>query len=558
MAEAAIVQAVGSVLTPAVECGPGIFCYLKRNCGYVKHLKRNFVELEKRKEVKGEFENLCNKYQQTGGCLCGKRPIHSQLKLGKQIEKMIGKIRSLRTEIGQIIKMVPKLPDPFISRHAGVGKTTIMENLHHSIGESRRFDIIFWENINTDGNIRDIQEIILERLKVNAKELNNDLRADIISKELNDRSYVLFLDGVSSEINFKEIGMHDDHGRGKVVFACRSREFCWQADGVIHVQQLCQREAKKLFWEVVGVHLKKYPDIELVADSIVKECGGMPYMLKLIGKELANQSEVAIWRATADELRLTSSEEKKELEEVDRFFTLVYKNLSLEQQHCLLGWAIFSTGLELSQDYIIDGWAAQKFLASFNKIGDAHMPNCCEILTLILEGKRLEKLPTSFFDYMCHLQLLDLHETNIGCLPPSISRLINLNALFLRSSCSLLLQLPAEIGRLQKLEILDVSHTKVQCLPSEIGQLIELKYLRVSRVENVGNHTHADAGSGEMISLNIISKLRLLEELIIEVLNPSDRRWKQNVEKYCWGNCCPGTTDDSPLLLSHNQVLRDF
>ncbi|KAH9727205.1 Disease resistance protein SUMM2 [Citrus sinensis] len=440
MAEAAIVQAVGSVLTPAVECGPGIFCYLKRNCGYVKHLKRNFVELEKRKEVKGEFENLCNKYQQTGGCLCGKRPIHSQLKLGKQIEKMIGKIRSLRTEIGQIIKMVPKLPDPFISRHAGVGKTTIMENLHHSIGESRRFDIIFWENINTDGNIRDIQEIILERLKVNAKELNNDLRADIISKELNDRSYVLFLDGVSSEINFKEIGMHDDHGRGKVVFACRSREFCWQADGVIHVQQLCQREAKKLFWEVVGVHLKKYPDIELVADSIVKECGGMPYMLKLIGKELANQSEVAIWRATADELRLTSSEEKKELEEVD----------------------------------------------------------------------------------------------------------------------SLLLQLPAEIGRLQKLEILDVSHTKVQCLPSEIGQLIELKYLRVSRVENVGNHTHADAGSGEMISLNIISKLRLLEELIIEVLNPSDRRWKQNVEKYCWGNCCPGTTDDSPLLLSHNQVLRDF
>ncbi|KAH9727204.1 Disease resistance protein SUMM2 [Citrus sinensis] len=509
MAEAAIVQAVGSVLTPAVECGPGIFCYLKRNCGYVKHLKRNFVELEKRKEVKGEFENLCNKYQQTGGCLCGKRPIHSQLKLGKQIEKMIGKIRSLRTEIGQIIKMVPKLPDPFISRHAGVGKTTIMENLHHSIGESRRFDIIFWENINTDGNIRDIQEIILERLKVNAKELNNDLRADIISKELNDRSYVLFLDGVSSEINFKEIGMHDDHGRGKVVFACRSREFCWQADGVIHVQQLCQREAKKLFWEVVGVHLKKYPDIELVADSIVKECGGMPYMLKLIGKELANQSEVAIWRATADELRLTSSEEKKELEEVDRFFTLVYKNLSLEQQHCLL-------------------------------------------------GKRLEKLPTSFFDYMCHLQLLDLHETNIGCLPPSISRLINLNALFLRSSCSLLLQLPAEIGRLQKLEILDVSHTKVQCLPSEIGQLIELKYLRVSRVENVGNHTHADAGSGEMISLNIISKLRLLEELIIEVLNPSDRRWKQNVEKYCWGNCCPGTTDDSPLLLSHNQVLRDF
>lgn len=672
MAEAAIVQAVGSVLTPAVEGGSGIFHYLKLNCGYVKHLKRNFVELEKEltflcdcetevneelnsnktkkkmtrgcklwldsvKEVRDEFEILRSQYQQTGGCLCGKRPIHSQLKLGKQIVEMVVKIRSLRTEIGQIIKMEPKPQDPFVSRHAskfpshkeyvetlekhlssgglkkicicgplGVGKTTIMENSHDAVGESGRFDIIFWVNVNTDGNISDIQEIILERLKVNAKELDNAQRADNISKELKDKRYVLFLDGVSSEINFKEIGIHDDHGRGKVVFACRSREFCWQADDVIHVERLSPREAKKLFWEVVGVNLKKNPDIEQEADSIVEECGGMPYMLKLIGKELVNQSEVAIWRATVDDLRSTSSEEKKELEEVYRFFKLVYKNLSSVQQHCLLGWAIFPTGLEISQDYIIDCWAAQKFLPRFGKIGDARdtgclildkfekksllqkqskekrykmieffqraalrianerdggilvkeekhiseeewkdtkklslfgfpsstlpdMPNCCEILTLIVEGRRLEKLPMSFFEYMCHLQLLDLHDTSIRCLPPSISRLINLNALFLRS-CSLLFQLPKEIRYLQKLEILDVRHTRIQCLPSEIGQLIKLKCLRVSWVENVGNHTHAGAWPGEMISSNIISKLCLLEELIIEVLDPSDRRWKQNVE----------------------------
>lgn len=92
---------------------------LNRNKTKMKMTDECKLWLDGVREVKGEFENLCNKYQQTGGCLCGKRPIHSQLKLGKQIEKMIGKIRSLRTEIGQIIKMVPKLPDPFISRHAG-------------------------------------------------------------------------------------------------------------------------------------------------------------------------------------------------------------------------------------------------------------------------------------------------------------------------------------------------------------------------------------------------------------------------------------------------------
>lgn len=672
MAEAAIVQAAGSVLTPAVEGCPGIFRYLKLNYGYVKHLKRNFVGLEKEvtflcdletsvneelnsnktkkkmthgcklwldgvKDVRDEFKILSSKYQQTGGCLCGKRPIHSQFKLGKQIAKIIVKISSLRTEIGQILKMVPKPPDPFVSRHAskfpshkkyveileehlssdglkkiciwgplGVGKTTIMENSHDSVGESGLFDIIFWVNANTDGNLRDIQEIILERLKVNAKELNNDLRSDIISKELNDKRYVLFLDGVLSEINFKEIGIHDDHRHGKVVFACRSREFCWQADDVIHVQQLSQKEAKKLFWEVVGVRLKKNPDIKLVADSIVNECGGMPYILKLIGNELANVSSASLWRATLNQLRSPSMEEKEELEEVYRFFRLVHNKLPPELKPCLLGWAIFPTGCELHQDYIIDCWRAQNFLAHFKKIGDARdqghdildkfdkksllqkgskvthykmfeffqrvalrianesgegilvkekehiseeewkdtkrlslfgfpqstlpdMPNCHRILTLILQERRLEKLPTLFFEYMCHLQLLDLHNTNISCLPPSISSLINLNALFLHS-CSLLLQLPAEIGCLQKLEILDVRHTRIQCLPSEIGQLIKLKCLRVSWVENVRNHNHADAGSGEMISSNIISKLHLLEELIIEVPDPSDRRWMQNVE----------------------------
>ncbi|GAY44721.1 hypothetical protein CUMW_084020 [Citrus unshiu] len=672
MAEAAIVQAVGSVLTPAVEGGRGIFHYLKLNYGYVKHLKRNFVELEKEltflcdcetevneelnsnktkkkmtqgcklwldsvKKVRDEFEILRSKYQQTGGCLCGKRPIHSQLKLGKQTAEMVVKIRSLRTEIGQIIKMEPKPPDPFVSRHAskfpshkeyvetlekhlssdglkkiciwgplGVGKTTIMENSHDSVGESGLFDIIFWVNVNTDGNISDIQEIILERLKVNAKELNNAQRADNISKELEDKRYVLFLDGVSSEINFKDIGIHDDHRHGKVVFACRSREFCWQADDDIHVKQLSEKEAKKLFWEVVGVRLKNNPDIKLVADSIVNECGGLPYILKLIGNELANVSSASLWRATLYQLRSPSMEEKEELEEVYRFFRLVYNKLAPELKPCLLGWASFPSGCELHQDYIIDCWRAQNFLTRFKKFRDARdqghdildkfdkksllqkgskvthykmfeffqrvalrianengegilvkekehiceeewkdtkrlslfgfppstlpdTPSCCGILTLILQERRLERLPSSFFEYMCHLQLLDLHNTNISCLPPSISRLINLNALFLHS-CSLLLQLPAEIGCLQKLEILDVRHTRIQCLPSEIGQLIKLKCLRLSWVENVGNHNLADAGSREIISSNIISKLHLLEELIIEVPDPTDGRWKQNVE----------------------------
>lgn len=135
-----------------------------------------------------------------------------------------------------------------------------------------------------------------------------------MSKELKDKRYALFLDGVSSEVNFKEIGIHDDHRHGNVVFACRPREFCWQGDDVIH-SSMCsnclKKEAIKLFWQVVGVRLKNNQDIKLVADSIVNKCGGMPYILKLIGNELANVRSALPGRATLYQLRSPSMEEMK-------------------------------------------------------------------------------------------------------------------------------------------------------------------------------------------------------------------------------------------------------
>ncbi|KAJ4723678.1 Disease resistance protein [Melia azedarach] len=595
------------------------------------------------KEMKEKIKLLEIKYAKIGQCLCGLCPIHRLLKYGERIVKMTEDVVSLRNKIGQITIMVEKPPDPFIRKHAlnigevpslykhveilkeylendtlkkiriwgppGVGKTTIMENVHNAVGESGKYNMIFWVTVNINGNIRDIQEILLKQLKLNVEEhTSNYHKAEIISRALEDKRYVLFLDGVSSDIDLREIGIHKEHERGKVVFTCRIRNCCGETDEDVNVQRLSDEDAQKIFWDKVGVHLKNNRDIKLVAGRIINECGGMPHMIKLIGTDLAKVSNPAIWRAKLDELRSPSTNRKQKLDPFYKAFKSIYEQLDSYIQPYLLYWAIFPAGYQLHQNYIIECWRADQFFTQLQKLREARdqghaildkfvercllvngekrahykmfehfhraalriakcdenscrilvkdsekiskeewknanrlslirlclstlpkRPKCCRILTLLLQESSLSEIPELFFGYMCGLQLLDLHDTNIRLLPPSISSLINLKALFL-NNCRQLMLLPTEIGDLNKLEIFDLRQTGIQSLPTQIGQLTSLKCLRVSFVEHVGSHNHVNSRPGEMISSNIISRLHSLEELIIDVLDPTNGRWKQNVE----------------------------
>lgn len=94
----------------------------------------------------------------------------------------------------------------------GVGKTTVMEKLKNEVHEIQLFDDIFWVTLTKGGSVRKIQLEILEQLKVEVKGIHDsDQMADKISEILVNKKYLLLLDEVFSEINLKEVGIHDDH-----------------------------------------------------------------------------------------------------------------------------------------------------------------------------------------------------------------------------------------------------------------------------------------------------------------------------------------------------------
>ncbi|XP_059655115.1 disease resistance protein RPS2-like [Cornus florida] len=81
-------------------------------------------------------------------------------------------------------------------------------------------------------------------------------------------------------------------------------------------------------------------------------------------------------------------------------------------------------------------------------------PNCPNLSTLFLQNNSgLRLIPLSFFNDMPSLQVVNLSKTGIRSLPPSLFKLTELQALFLRH-CNCLDELPPEVGNLGALEVL--------------------------------------------------------------------------------------------------------
>ncbi|XVF65782.1 hypothetical protein PTKIN_Ptkin09bG0278000 [Pterospermum kingtungense] len=589
VATQAVGQAAGSLVTPAVEGGKGIFNCLKSKYAYVKNIKENLAKLEKEERylldededvktqlernkltkektkrcatwqseverLKQDIEKLKADYQKTSTFFCGLCPFPGLLKLGKRIVKKTAEVVELKNQITQINIMhdkPPAPPIPVIEKHAlkksdvpsvnsrvetlvewledenlrriciwgppGVGKTTIMEILHDRVGASDKFNIIFWVTVTAESSIRDIQDVIWKRLDIRMDgNCGVDQRANVISEELKDQSYVLFLDvdDVFSKINLGEVGIHDEHEHGKVVFACRYRSnyICGDTDEEMNVKRLSDKDAENFFWNVVGSEPRSNPDIKPVAKLIINECGGMPYMIKLIGKRLAKVDDPAIWRDTLSQLRSPTMEPKEQLEEVYKAFKLVYEKLSKEVKPCLLYWAVFPAGYEIFRDHIIDCWRSEQFFSSLRRLpstrdrGHAILDEFVK-KSLLEKGRkwghfkmyeyfqrvalRIANLEENFNFFITEDENImeeNIMEEDWECARRVSLIRVQLSALPKRPQCckisTLLLQessfteFPKEFfGYMCGLQVLNLQKTRITALPSSICSLINLKGL---------------------------------------------------------------------------------
>ncbi|CAL5417319.1 unnamed protein product [Camellia sinensis] len=186
-------------------------------------------------------------------------------------------------------------------------------------------------------------------------------------------------------------------------------------------------------------------------------------------------------------------------------------------------------GMGLSEAPEVAEWDAKKIYLNNNHLSELpEKPNCSSLVALFLqENYDLMEIPSSFFECMPMLQVLDLSHTSIKSLPASISGLVSLQELFLRG-CELLMELPPEIGALSKLQVLDLEGTELMCLPKEISGLTKLECLKVS-LYGYGKSYREGKQICKRIPAGLLASLCMLKALSIDV-NPNDDEWVADVK----------------------------
>ncbi|XP_058074739.1 disease resistance protein RPS2-like [Magnolia sinica] len=545
--------------------------------------------LKKVEEAEGEVNAKEETFKQMMRCLWNCHPnCWSAYRLGKWVEKKLKDVAVLKSK-GDSFKEVAnkQLPDAVeekplrlavgrdmvlekvlnwigqgkvgiigIYGMGGVGKTTLLNNINNQfLKRNDDFIVVIWVVVSKELNVGKIQMDIGKRLGLPwaENESYSETRAHNIRKVLSSMKFILLLDDIWEWLDLDLVGIPhpSSQNMSKVVFTTRFEDVCGHmaVDKKIKVECLLEQEAMNLFLRNVGEEaMRSHPEIPILANSVAKECKGLPLALITIGRAMAckktpqewkhaisvlstskppseisedysipkeklidywigegfldewdddldeahNKGHDIIGRLKAACLLETGSDEKTqvELHDVIRDLALWIASECGKKKNRFLVRA----GMGLTHAPVVERWKeAERISLMKNDIKEVtETPQCPNLLTLMLQlNWNFGKVHTDFFRFMPLLRVLDL----------SMSRIV---------------ELPAEIGKLTELRYLNLSHTEITSLPEEIGNLVKLKHLELDAVFTLGR-----------IPRGVISRL---SELRVLKLFGSYSKWEEGSE----------------------------
>jgi disease resistance protein RPS2 len=217
----------------------------------------------------------------------------------------------------------------------GVGKTLLLKAINNSFetgnslipsSSNRRdppFDFVIYMTALEDCSVQSIQSEIITRLQMQDHGDSITTQATRISKFLQDKSFLVLLDGPHCSLNLAAVGLPPLGNQGqlkrKVVITTRSRSLCDQmlVNRAINVPGLKMNEALQLFQECIGNNsLYSEPCIGTLAKDLVEQLRALPSELIRIGRAMCGKREPGQWQnivAVAKELTHIKDQEASSL-----------------------------------------------------------------------------------------------------------------------------------------------------------------------------------------------------------------------------------------------------
>ncbi|KAH9715994.1 Disease resistance protein RPS5 [Citrus sinensis] len=420
----------------------------------------------------------------------------------------------------------------------GVGKTTLLKQVNNNFcHQQHNFDVVIWAAVST------LQDDIGKRIGFsedrNWKEKSLQDKAVDIASILSGKKFVLLLDDIWEPIDLTQLGvpLQNLNDGSKIVLTTRSAGVCDQMDAEkVEVSSLAHDEAWKLFQEMIERStLDSHTSIPGLAETLARECGGLPLALKTVGRAMKSQRKVGDWKRAIHKMTTSASKFSGMKEEVFSRLKFSYDSLSTDElRSCLLYCCLYPEDYEIPKRELIDYWISEGFVYDFDdgcdfiddllqaclleEEGDDHVKMhdmiremslwiACTVdkeeqSFLVRAGVKLTEAPK--VEEWEGAKRVSLMATGIECLSeiPTCRRLITLlldenrieeitdgffqsmstlRVLSLRRNTSLS-KLPSGISSLVSLHHLDLSWTEITGLPQELKALEKLRYLNLENV----------------------------------------------------------------------------
>ncbi|TYI07692.1 hypothetical protein ES332_A10G244200v1 [Gossypium tomentosum] len=429
----------------------------------------------------------------------------------------------------------------------GIGKTTIMKDVHNRLLEESKFRKLIWVTVSQVFDIRKLQKDIASQLERNLSDDESTIvRAGKLSKMFRGQMrYVLILDDVWRSFSLEDVGILEPTTNNgcKLVLTTRSERVV-QSMGFKKVKVPCfsMEEAMNLFLS------KEYDGLPLAVVTLAGCMAGKSDPPKLRGyiRNINDMEDTvhryqdcllyfALYPEDYEIYKDEINEKWMEEELIDEMGSRKamegsgHSILQKLEENCLLERVqdrIHIKMHDLVRDMALHitrkrflvkaGEDLEKVSLKHNSISTIPQTMKClkfpKLTTLLLSWNALKEIPEYFFEHFPNLKILDLSYTPLESLPSSISSLEKLTILLLRR-CVQLRSLPCLL-KLQALKKLDLGFSGIDEIPQGLEMLVNLRYLNL---EFTSHRMRIPSGSLSKLCrlqyLTIHSKLRSAEEL---------------------------------------------
>ncbi|KAK1319271.1 Disease resistance protein [Acorus calamus] len=362
-------------------------------------------------DIEKQMVEMKEKYEQEKKCFKGFCPnVYSRMMFGKhvvdKIDDVSGLVKTFTSDEGVLVdapirsveimfvprvevdsstthtvqKILEHIRDGHVQRIGvwgvgGVGKTTVMEMVNNLPEISQMFTVVIWVTVSRDWSIMKVQNEIAARLKLNLEEnMSKDAVSRELFKKLKNTKYLLLLDDVWDKVDLEDVGVPAPSSENgcKVLLTSRSQRVCnkMETDVEVPVEVLSKEEAWKLFHEKV-TDVIELPMIQPLAKGVVRECGGLPLAIIVVGGALRKETNIHVWENALNELRMAATSHIEDMEIVFKRLKYSYDRLNDNMKSCFLYGALYLEDYEIKIDELIEYWIVEGFIEGAGNLEEA-------------------------------------------------------------------------------------------------------------------------------------------------------------------------------------------